>query len=215
MSPPFTKRMAMEAWRAATGGRMVDVVADIGAGRGELTRALTAVGRSVLMVDYSPPDSVPDGTRFVQADLNDPWPIDDGSVDFAFSLEVIEHLENPRHFFREFKRILRPGGFGFVSTPNNHALSSKLTFLFRDQHRLFQDPSYPAHITPLLRSDMLRMLAETGLEFRRWIYSNEDTLPLLHWRIALPGRAFSLSLGILFARAVNCAQRKNPAAHCL
>ena len=79
----------------------------------------------------------------VQADLNSDWPIPTHYVDFGFALEVIEHVENPRHFFRQMKRITKPGGHIFITTPNNHSLSSKLTFLLRGQHRYFQEASYP------------------------------------------------------------------------
>ena len=34
----------------------------------------------------------------------------DGSFDAIISTEVIEHLENPRAVFREFARLVRPGG---------------------------------------------------------------------------------------------------------
>lgn len=45
-------------------------------------------------------------------------PLDDGSVEFALALEVIEHLVSPSHLFAEASRILTPGGHLMVTTPN-------------------------------------------------------------------------------------------------
>ncbi len=45
-------------------------------------------------------------------------PLDDGSIEFTFALEVIEHLVSPSHLFAEASRILVPGGYLLVTTPN-------------------------------------------------------------------------------------------------
>ncbi len=45
-------------------------------------------------------------------------PMDDGSVQIVFALEVIEHLVSPSHLFTEASRILAPGGHLLVTTPN-------------------------------------------------------------------------------------------------
>lgn len=45
-------------------------------------------------------------------------PLEDGSVQFAFALEVIEHLTSPSHLFAEVFRVLAPGGHLLVTTPN-------------------------------------------------------------------------------------------------
>lgn len=45
-------------------------------------------------------------------------PLDDGSVQVVFALEIIEHLVSPSHLFAETFRILAPGGHLLVTTPN-------------------------------------------------------------------------------------------------
>jgi 2-polyprenyl-3-methyl-5-hydroxy-6-metoxy-1,4-benzoquinol methylase len=201
-SPNYTKRMAFEAIQRSVGDRRLGRVADIGGGRGQLASALAPRSDAVLLVDYSPPEdgSLPANVRPSQADLNGDWPVKTASIDFAFALEVIEHLENPRHFFREVTRIVRPGGYIFVTTPNNHCLASKVTFLVRGQHRYFQEPSYPAHITPLLACDLERIAAEMRLSILSWNWSNYDTIPRLHWRVPLRGWLFSNSMGVLLRK---------------
>src|SRR5262245_13662669 len=129
-SPWYTKQMALKAKEFAVGSQALGVSADIGAGRGELTNMLANFSDRVVMVDFYPPSTpLSERKKFIQADLNSDWPLEESSIDFAFAIEVIEHLENPRHFVRELKRVLKPGGFGFMSTPNNHSWASKLTFL--------------------------------------------------------------------------------------
>jgi 2-polyprenyl-3-methyl-5-hydroxy-6-metoxy-1,4-benzoquinol methylase len=199
MSPTFIKRMALEAVKAA-GTSSLNDVADIGGGWGELSLALSPISKAIHLVDFSPPSasSLPPNIVPLHGDLNKQWPLDTQSIDFSFSTEVIEHIENPRHFMRELVRITRPGGFIFITTPNNHSLISKLVFLLRGEHRYFQDASYPAHITPLLCCDIKRMGAEVGLSFKSWFWSGEDKLPCLGWRIPLGGPMFSMSVGALF-----------------
>lgn len=200
-SPGFTKHMALAAYAYVQQQRHFPKrLADIGCGRGELAALLSPYGQEIVMADSYRPPVLPPSATFVETDLNRPWPIPDHSVDLAFALEVIEHVENPRHFVRELTRILCPGGWGFISTPNNHSWMSKLTFLTRGEHRLFQDPSYPGHITALLECDFRRIFAECGVQVLRYFYSDEDTLPVLHWPIRLKGRAFSVCWGILFRK---------------
>ncbi|MBL7795921.1 MAG: methyltransferase domain-containing protein [Saprospiraceae bacterium] len=174
------------------------VAVDVGAGAGNFTRILAGRFEHVHALDAFRPADLPANAVFHETDLNGIWPLTDNTADLLVALEVVEHLENPRHFFREITRILRPGGCGFVSTPNNHSLSSLLTFLTKGQHRAFQAPSYPAHITPVLKIDLERMLQENGLHLLDFFYSNRDTLPLLHTEIRFGGPLFSFNFGVLF-----------------
>jgi SAM-dependent methyltransferase len=53
-----------------------------------------------------------------KADLNEPWPLPDESVDVLHSNQVIEHLPRTDHFMREVRRVLRHEGYALVSTNN-------------------------------------------------------------------------------------------------
>ena len=176
------------------------VAVDVGAGAGNFTSILAEQFERVHALDAFRPADLPANTVFHETDLNSPWPLADGAADMLVALEVVEHLENPRHLFREITRVLRPGGYGFVSTPNNHSVASLMTFLTRGQHRAFQAPSYPAHITPLLKVDLERMLGENNLTTLGFFYSNRDTLPLLHTEIRFGGPLFSFNFGVLFQK---------------
>jgi 2-polyprenyl-3-methyl-5-hydroxy-6-metoxy-1,4-benzoquinol methylase len=96
-------------------------------------------------------------------------------------VEVIEHLENPRAFVRELARIVRPGGWVVVTTPNQLSALSLLTLAVKGRFSAFQDASYPAHRTALLEIDLRRILAECGLGDLAVTYTALGRLPLSAW----------------------------------
>jgi SAM-dependent methyltransferase len=46
------------------------------------------------------------------------WPLPDDSVDLCLCDHVLEHLPNPDGFFIEARRVLKPGGYLCIRTPN-------------------------------------------------------------------------------------------------
>lgn len=46
-------------------------------------------------------------------------PLDDNSVDVVVTFETVEHIPNYHKFIEEIKRVLVPGGFAIISTPND------------------------------------------------------------------------------------------------
>ncbi len=56
-----------------------------------------------------------------------PW--SDASFDAVISFETIEHLENPHHFIREIRRVLKPTGVFILSTPNIDHIFNRIFFL--------------------------------------------------------------------------------------
>jgi 2-polyprenyl-3-methyl-5-hydroxy-6-metoxy-1,4-benzoquinol methylase len=123
------------------------------------------------------PAPLDENIAWIAADLNEPLPYDGARFDVIVSAEVIEHLENPRFVARELFRLLRPGGTLLLTTPNNESWRSLLSLLVRSHHVAFGDGSYPAHITPLLRIDLKRILIEAGFAQPIFRYTNEGALP--------------------------------------
>jgi SAM-dependent methyltransferase len=65
----------------------------------------------------------------VRGDLN-ALPFKDETFDMIISMSVIEHLLDPEHTFLEFSRVLKPGGFIILQTPNKYdyvSVASRLT----------------------------------------------------------------------------------------
>lgn len=72
------------------------------------------------------------GVSACSFDLDDhqhSFPFIDGQFDAAISLHTIEHLTYPGHFLSEIHRILKDGGYLYISTPNYASLYSVLRLL--------------------------------------------------------------------------------------
>jgi SAM-dependent methyltransferase len=95
-------------------------VVDVGAGPVEFAAAFCAAGASYLAVDsdrsaISPADVA--GSAAVVA-LGGRLPLRTGSVDVAFSSNVLEHVTDPAGFADELVRVVRPGGLVVLSYTN-------------------------------------------------------------------------------------------------
>jgi 2-polyprenyl-3-methyl-5-hydroxy-6-metoxy-1,4-benzoquinol methylase len=164
-------------------------------GAGSILKMLRSAGfhGRITAADILPrPADVTGDTSWIETDLNEPLSIADRSFDSIISTEVIEHLENPRATFREFGRLLRPGGQLLLTTPNQESIRSLLSLLVRGHYVDFLDSSYPAHITPLVRLDLSRLCAEAGFEPPQFSYGAKGGIPgspTISWQ--------QISLGLL------------------
>jgi 2-polyprenyl-3-methyl-5-hydroxy-6-metoxy-1,4-benzoquinol methylase len=122
---------------------------------------------------------LPDDVEFQPADLDAvPLPLAAASADVVTAVETIEHLENPRAFCRELHRIVRPGGWIVITTPNQLSALSLATLVVKQRFSAFQDGAYPAHRTALLEVDLRRIAAECGLEDVEVRYTGSGRVPL-------------------------------------
>jgi 2-polyprenyl-3-methyl-5-hydroxy-6-metoxy-1,4-benzoquinol methylase len=187
---------------AGAGGRLLEFGA--GAGRFALMLASAENFPEVVCADILPkPSEFPDSIEWIEFDLNHPLPLGNGIFDTIVSVEVIEHLENPRAVFREFHRLLKPGGVLVLTTPNQESLRSYAGLVLGGHFAAFLGASYPAHITALLQKDLERICAETGFEKPRFAFSGDGRIPKLtrwRWQKFLPflrGRLFSDNFGMV------------------
>ena len=104
------------------------VLLDIGCASGALLSALQSRGWNVRGVEISGPQAA--HCRKQGLDVSN-LPLEenhfpDQSIDVVLASHVIEHLNNPFGFVCEVKRILKPGGCFFITTPNIAGLQSRL-----------------------------------------------------------------------------------------
>ena len=106
-------------------------------------------------------------------------------------IEVLHFMENPRHLLRQAHHHLVEGGSLIVSIPNLHSLTSQLSFLFRGMHSAFTDKNYPAHITPIHKIDMIRMLNELSMKDIEAVSCKLGRIPSMGicWQNLFPGSA--------------------------
>lgn len=174
--------VAAMARRSAFGGTLVDV----GCGRGDFWTLVKHKFNRCIAADAVRYGGLASDVEFVAADLDRaPIPIADGIGDVVVSVETIEHLENPRAFMRELVRIVRPGGWIFVTTPNQLSLVSLLSLIVRKRFHNFQEVHYPAHITALLEVDLSRIATEQKLEHPAIEYSMSSRIPFSAMRTPL------------------------------
>ena len=111
-------------------------VVDIGCGNLSITNKLIPLFKEVHGVDIEIPIS--NQIKVHKNNLNKQWSkLPSNHFDFVISLSTIEHLENPYHFIREIKRILKYRGFAIISTHNINNCVSKLYFMLFNQHESF------------------------------------------------------------------------------
>jgi SAM-dependent methyltransferase len=58
--------------------------------------------------------------RLKLIESNDVWPYENDKFDFVISNQVLEHVFNKNHFFREMNRVLKVGGKGIHIFPLKH-----------------------------------------------------------------------------------------------
>jgi 2-polyprenyl-3-methyl-5-hydroxy-6-metoxy-1,4-benzoquinol methylase len=164
--------------RHALGG----LVLDVGCGTGNLWPHLQSLFDRYIGADVVRHRGLPAVLEFCPVDLDaGRVPLPDSEADVVAAVETIEHLENPRAFVRELVRLVRPGGWVVVTTPNQLSLLSKLTLVFKNQFNAFLDSCYPAHLTALLESDLRRIARECWLEEVAVVYSGDGRMPGGPW----------------------------------
>ena len=95
-------------------------IADIGCGPGWYTRALRARGAKVLPIDRSPDELALAGEAPEGAIVGDAMdlPLPDASVDGVFASNMLEHTPDSKRVLTEIERVLKPGGWAYVSWTN-------------------------------------------------------------------------------------------------
>jgi SAM-dependent methyltransferase len=135
-------------------------VLEIGAGDGSFSLELAPtvarawaldVSRGVLASDDPPP-----GFEFLLSD-GVSIPLEDASVDLAFSNQLIEHVhpDDLQPHLREVRRVLRPGGRYVMITP--HRLSGP-----HDISRFFDDTPRGFHLREYTCAELGRELRAAG-----------------------------------------------------
>jgi SAM-dependent methyltransferase len=102
---PFYRYLAAEAagdLDRCHGPLAGQTIVDLGCGPGHYTRAFRDRGATVIPVDNVPAE----------------MPLATASVDGAFCSNLLEHTPRAEPVIAEIERVLRPGGWGYISWTN-------------------------------------------------------------------------------------------------
>lgn len=106
-------------------------------------------------------------------------PFEDASFDAVVSFETIEHIEGQEAMLSEFARLLRPGGFLILSSPDKKTYSED-----RDFHNEF-------HLRELYRDELVTMLSTQFPACR--LYGQKLLFHSLIWSLDGTGRGSQLA----------------------
>jgi ubiquinone/menaquinone biosynthesis C-methylase UbiE len=146
---------------AHPGERLVD----LGCGTGAYARLVARRGLDVVGLDFAPAmlaraRAQAPQVRFVQANLNDPLPFEDGEFDHALCIAALQCVRDPHRFVAEVHRVLRPGGTFLLAVVAPAARSRRPAGRGAAQHA-FWFAKLAASRTPAVRRytlDELRVL---------------------------------------------------------
>jgi len=95
-------------------------------------------------------------------------PFRNNSIDYIISADSIEHVYNTEFTFREFARVLKPGGKGIITTPY-HGFFKNLAIILTNNFDLSFDPIAP-HIRFFTKSSISKCLNKVGLKPIKYDY---------------------------------------------
>jgi SAM-dependent methyltransferase len=148
----------------------------------ELFRRLANVHVNTMGLLDKPPliDRPRSGELYFQQDLNravyEDYRTDIPQHDIVVMAEVIEHLPvAPLHILRKIKKLLRPGGYLILSTPNAVAIGKRVKMLKGQcpYTQISEDPRYPSHFREYTSFELLDFTNSCGFSCIRYGITND------------------------------------------
>lgn len=159
-----------------------DTLMDAGCGRTApvLRTYLGRAGRliGVELVDFV---GVPEGIETYNCDLAT-LPIESDCVDLIMSRSVFEHLTEPAGVYREFARVLKPGGRIVFLTANMWDYGTQVARLVPNRFHAAivkkvegraEEDTFPTAYKTNTRGDVNRLAAGAGLQVERFEYLSQ------------------------------------------
>ncbi|UCE37236.1 MAG: class I SAM-dependent methyltransferase [Thermoplasmata archaeon] len=106
-------------------------ILDVGSGTGHLIFGLSAISPGCVALDIETERLIyiskkAPNIKCVQANVDLGLPFSNDCFDIVIASELLEHLNEPKGFYKEVARILRKGGILILTTPNSDNLTQKI-----------------------------------------------------------------------------------------
>jgi 2-polyprenyl-3-methyl-5-hydroxy-6-metoxy-1,4-benzoquinol methylase len=160
-----------ELLRRRPAGRLLDV----GCYDGQLIAGVVETPEQVIGLDVAQSAlqaAARRGIAGVRAQVEAPLPFQDGAFATVVAAEVIEHVFDTQGVIAELARVVQPGGWVVITTPNLVALSGRAQLLLgRSPHNVEFDasPGTSGHIRYFTFDTLELLLRRAGLRpIGRW-----------------------------------------------
>ena len=160
-------------------------ILEIGCGTGKNTALLARIGQRVSAIDFSA--GMIDKARekislgnvtFGVADITQPWPCKDQSVDLVVCNLVLEHISDLAFIFGEAFRVLRDGGCFFVSELHPFRQYQGTQARFQRHHETTLIPAFVHHISDFINTGAANNLTLAVMK-ECWHQDDENKPPRL------------------------------------
>ncbi len=145
---------------------------DVPAGQGALSARLREAGFEVKACDLYPELFCAGGIEVKQADLSARLPYAREEFSYVVCIEGLEHIENPHQAIREFARVLKPGGFLIISTPNILNIEERAKWLLY---------GYSSHFKPISPEHLQLSRSQSGEKEAVTLHINPISYPELRY----------------------------------
>jgi SAM-dependent methyltransferase len=161
-----------------------------------LTSAVLKQGRDLHVVDKLTDEALlytqSLNTEVVGCDIEtERLPFPDNTFDEVLLNEVFEHLRiDPIHTVEEIRRVLRPNGRLWLSTPNLRSLKGIVNFLYKSeawsvvgegvyaQYKQLRDSGCMGHVREYTAKEVTDFLGHTGFKTEAVIFRGEYAAPI-------------------------------------
>lgn len=142
------------------------MVLDLGAGEGAFSKRLMDSSYRVIAVEREEGRyhcNAPCHNLDLNLDFAEHWP---EKFNLVVATEIIEHLNNPRHFINNCLKTLKENGWLVVTSPNMECWLSRISFLRDGRFLWFSEDDYHSigHITPIFTWQIRQICQELGVE---------------------------------------------------
>lgn len=165
---PFKRKLLQLFCKEQRGGRVLDV----GCGSGVIGEELSQLGCEVFGIDIAHSAVVryaQGGRAGFMCDLEQGIPLASESFDAIWISEVIEHVVNFEALLHEIRRVLKPNGRFYLSTPNSAYLGYRIVYLIG---RTPTELQHPYHVRFFSFGFLEEKIASTGLNVATSIGQN-------------------------------------------